>query len=159
MGETACVVPRRRMSPSVDTASAHAAQLRTVVALTHMSCASAARKRKPSDEMNSNLFFAREAREALARALGFALALASVCALAQPAQRPPNAPDAGQVLEQTRQPLRLPPPEDPVLPRPPEPKPALPVSPQLKVKVEQFTFTGYTLYPEEALQAQVQEFI
>ena len=46
-----------------------------------------------------------------------------------------------------------------MLPRPPEPKPALPVSPQLKVKVEQFTFTGYTLYPEEALQAQVQEFI
>jgi hemolysin activation/secretion protein len=104
--------------------------------------------------MNLNLFFQRRAFEALARSLGFVLlALASVGAFAQ------QRPDAGQVLEQTRQPLRLPPPDEPVLPKPPEPKPALPPSPQLKVKVEQFIFTGNTLYPEEALHAQVTEFI
>ena len=104
--------------------------------------------------MNLNLFSRRAAHGALARSLGFVLlALASVGAFAQ------QRPDAGQVLEQTRQPLRLPPPDEPVLPKPPEPKPALPASPQLKVKVEQFTFTGNTLYPEEALQAQVTEFI
>src|SRR4051812_25225892 len=95
-----------------------------------------------------------------ARALSLVvLALASVCALAQPAVRPPGAPDAGQLLEQQRQPLRLPPPDEPVLPKPPEPKPALPATPQLKVAVQKFTFTGNTRYPEEAMQAQVQEFI
>jgi len=83
------------------------------------------------------------------------LALASVCSLAQT----PPRPDAGQLLEQQRQPIRLPPPDEPVLPKPPEPTPALPASPQLKVMVQSFTFTGNTLYPEEALQAQVQEFI
>src|SRR2546426_2425438 len=104
--------------------------------------------------MNPNRFSRRAARDALARSMGFVLlALASVGAFAQ------QRPDAGQVLEQTRQPLRLPPPDEPVLPKPPEPKPALPASPQLKVKVEQFTFTGNTLYPVEALQAQVTEFI
>lgn len=82
-------------------------------------------------------------------------ALASACALAQT----PPRPDAGQLLEQQRQPIRLPPPDEPVLPKPPEPTPALPASPQLKVTVQSFTFTGNTLYPEEALQAQVQEFI
>jgi len=95
-----------------------------------------------------------------ARSLSLAvLALASVCALAQPAVRPQGAPDAGQLLEQQRQPLRLPPPDEPVLPKPPEPQRALPPSPQLKVAVQKFTFTGNTLYPEEALQSQVQEFI
>ena len=104
--------------------------------------------------MNLNLFSRRTAQYALARSLGFVLlALASVCAFAQ------QRPDAGQVLEQTRQPLRLPPPDEPVLPKPPEPKPALPSSPQLRVQVKQFTFTGNTLYPVEALQAQVTEFI
>src|SRR3954466_6614514 len=96
----------------------------------------------------------------VARALSLVvLALASVCALAQPAVRPQGAPDAGQLLEQQRQPLRLPPPDEPVLPKPPEPKPALPASPQLKVAVQKFTFTGNIRYPEEALQTQVQEFI
>jgi hemolysin activation/secretion protein len=90
----------------------------------------------------------------VARSLSVAvLALASVCAYAQ------QRPDAGQILEQQRQPIRLPPPDEPVLPKPPEPKPALPASPQLKVTVQKFTFTGNTLYPEEALQSQVQEFI
>lgn len=99
-------------------------------------------------------------RGTLARPLSLVLlALASAYAFAQPAQRPPGAPDAGQLLEQTRQPLRLPPPDEPVLPKAPEPKPAQPGSPQLRVKVQQFTFTGNTLYPEETLRAQVQEFI
>jgi hemolysin activation/secretion protein len=83
------------------------------------------------------------------------LALMLASALVQAQQRP----DAGQVLEQTREPLRLPPPEEPVLPRPPEPRPAMPSTPQLKVKVEQFAFSGNTLYPEEVLQKQVEEFV
>ena len=110
--------------------------------------------------MNAHPFARSRVRNALARPLGFMLfALASVSVFAQPAIRPPGAPDAGQVLEQTRQPLRLPPPSEPVLPKPPEPKPALPASPQLKVKVEQFTFTGNTLYSEAQLQPVVQEFV
>ena len=92
----------------------------------------------------------------LARSLAVLfLVLASLSSLAQTPQRP----DAGQLLEQQRQPIRLPAPDEPVLPKPPEPKPALPASPQLKITVQSFTFTGNTLYPEEALQAQVQEFI
>ena len=89
----------------------------------------------------------------IARALGFLLALTISFVCAQ------QRPDAGQVLEQTRQPLRLPPPTEPVLPQPPEPKPALPVAPQLRVKVQQFTFTGNTLYSEAQLQPIVEEFI
>jgi hemolysin activation/secretion protein len=94
------------------------------------------------------------------RRLGFVvLGVASLCALAQPAQRPLGAPDAGNLLEQQRQPLRLPPPEEPVLPRVPEPKPALAPAPQLRVKVQEFTFTGNTLYSTETLKAQVEEFV
>src|SRR5437016_14430592 len=104
--------------------------------------------------MNPNRFPRRAARDALARSMGFVLlALASVGAFAQ------QRPDAGQVLEQQRQPIRLPPPDDPVLPKPPEPKPALPASPQLKVTVQKFTYTGNTLYPNIALDSQTQEFI
>ena len=65
------------------------------------------------------------------------------------AQQPPNA---GQVLQESREPLRLPPPAEPVLPKPPEPKPALPVSPQLHVTVKRFTFTGNTVYSDEQLR-------
>jgi hemolysin activation/secretion protein len=120
----------------------------------HLALRTAIAKESRSDEMNPNQFSKRRAFEALARSLGFLLlAFASVGAFAQ------QRPDAGQVLEQTRQPLRLPPPDEPVLPKPPEPKPALPASPQLRVTVEQFTFTGNTLYSEEVLQAQVTEFI
>src|SRR5690348_18071161 len=107
--------------------------------------------------MKSNCF---ERSAHVARSLGVVvLALASVCALAQPAQRPQGAPDAGQILEQQRQPIRLPPPYEPVLPKPPEPRPALPASPQLKVTVQKFTYTGNTLYPDIALDSQTQEFI
>ena len=86
----------------------------------------------------------------------FALvALMLVSLLVQAQQRP----DAGQVLEQTREPLRLPPPAEPVLPKPPEPRPAMASTPQLKVKVERFTFSGNTLYAEEVLQKQVEDFV
>ena len=82
------------------------------------------------------------------------LALASSAAIAQ------VRPDAGQVLEQTREPLRLPPPrEADVLPRPPDPKPALPVQPQLRVKVKSFTFTGNTIFSDAFLQPLVEEYI
>ena len=39
-----------------------------------------------------------------------------------------------------------------MLPKPPEPKPALPVSPQLRVTVKQFTFTGNTVYSDVQLR-------
>lgn len=81
------------------------------------------------------------------------LALMSAAAIAQ------QRPDAGQILEQAREPLRIPPPAEPVLPKPPEPKPALPVSPQLRVQVKQFAFTGNTVYSAEQLRAVTQEFI
>jgi hemolysin activation/secretion protein len=90
----------------------------------------------------------------VARSLGcIALALASTLLYAQ------QRPDAGQVLEQTRQPLRLPPPAEPVLPPPAEPQPALPLAPELRVKVQEFNFTGNTLYSEAQLQPLVEEFI
>jgi hemolysin activation/secretion protein len=82
------------------------------------------------------------------------LALASAVASAQ------QRPDAGQVLEQQRQPLRLPPPpDDEIRPRPPEPRPALPVSPTLKVRVSKFTFSGNTLFDDATLAEVVQEFV
>ena len=82
-----------------------------------------------------------------------ALALIGTGALAQ------QRPDAGQLLEQNRQPLTLPPPAEPVLPKPPEPKPALPVSPQLRVLVKEFTFTGNTIYSAEELRSAVAEYV
>ena len=93
------------------------------------------------------------AKYAQGMALLAPLMLASGFALAQ------QRPDAGQVLEQTRQPIRLPPPDEAVLPRPPEPRPALPVSPHLRVTPQKFTFTGNTLFSEAQLQPLVAEFI
>ena len=85
------------------------------------------------------------------------LSLASAATLAQ--QLPPR-PDAGQILEQQREPLRLPPPADAdVRPKVPEPRPALTVSPTLKVNVSKFTFSGNTLFTDEQLEAVVQDFI
>ncbi len=82
------------------------------------------------------------------------LALASAAAIAQ------VRPDAGQILEQTREPLRLPPPrEADVLPRPPDPKPALPVQPELRVTVKSFVFTGNTVYSDAFLQPVVAEYL
>ena len=93
------------------------------------------------------------AQRALSQSLAVVLMVTSGFALAQ------QRPDAGQVLEQTRQPLRLPPPDEPVLPKPPEPKPALPASPHLRVTPQKFIFTGNTLYSEAQLQPVVAEFI
>jgi len=82
------------------------------------------------------------------------LSLASAVAIAQ------QRPDAGQILEQQRQPLRLPPPpDDDIRPRPPEPRPALPVSPTLKVRVSKFTFSGNTLFDDATLAQGVEEFV
>ncbi|MGQ0546975.1 MAG: ShlB/FhaC/HecB family hemolysin secretion/activation protein [Betaproteobacteria bacterium] len=88
------------------------------------------------------------------RSMVAVLALASSAAIAQ------VRPDAGRVLEQTREPLRLPPPrEADVLPRPPEPKPALPAQPQLRVTVKAFTFTGNTIFSDAFLQSVVAEYV
>ena len=89
------------------------------------------------------------------------LSISSAVAVAQvPPDLPKERPDAGRVLEQTREPLRLPAPapED-IAPRPPEPRPALPVSPTLKVRVKQFNFSGNTLYTDEHLREVVAEFL
>jgi hemolysin activation/secretion protein len=95
------------------------------------------------------------ARERAARRLVVAvLSLASAAALAQ------VPPDAGQILQQQREPLRLPPPpDDDVRPKPPEPKPALPVSPTLRVRVSKFTFSGNTLFSDETLAEVVKDFV
>ena len=104
--------------------------------------------------MTAQLFSGSATRRVLAKQVGFvALLLASALAIAQ------QRPDAGQILEQTREPLRLPPPSEPVLPKPPEPKPALPPSTDLRVTVKQFTFTGNTIYSAEQLRSATNEFI
>jgi hemolysin activation/secretion protein len=85
------------------------------------------------------------------------LSLTSVLAFAQPL--PADRPDAGRILQETREPFRLPPPSPDLAPRPPEPKPALGAQPKLRVKVAGFTFSGNTLIPSEDLQPKVQEFV
>jgi len=104
--------------------------------------------------MSIRLFREGDARARIAKPIVVAV-LSFSCAVAIAQQRP----DAGQLLEQQREPLRLPPPEDDVRPRPPEPRPALPVSPTLKVRVTQFTFSGNTLYSDQELAEVVKEFI
>jgi hemolysin activation/secretion protein len=106
-------------------------------------------------EMSFRLFRDGDARARIVMAFVVAaLALVSAVAVAQ------QRPDAGQILEQMREPLRLPPPaEDEVRPRPADPKPALPVSPTLKVTVTQFNFSGNTLYTTEQLREVVEEFV
>ena len=104
--------------------------------------------------MSVRLIREGNARSRIAKPIVVAV-LSFSCAVAIAQQ----APDAGQLLQQQREPLRLPPPEDDVRPRLPEPKPALPVSPTLKVRVTQFTFSGNTLYSSEELAKVVQEFV
>lgn len=105
--------------------------------------------------MSVRLFREGDARARIARPIVVAV-LSFSCAVAIAQQRP----DAGQILEQQREPLRLPPPpDDDIRPRPPEPKPALPVSPTLKVQVTQFTFSGNTLFSDEELTEVVKEFV
>jgi len=82
-------------------------------------------------------------------------ALASFSALAQP-----KPPDAGQILQQVQEPIRLPRREGPdVAPKPPPPPPVLRAQPTLKVTVTRFTFTGNTLYSDAQLQEVVKEFV
>jgi hemolysin activation/secretion protein len=81
------------------------------------------------------------------------LSVASAVSLAQ------ERPDAGQILQQQREPLRLPAPVDDVRPKPPQPRPALPISPTLKVRVSKFTFSGNTLYTDAQLAEVVREFV
>jgi hemolysin activation/secretion protein len=104
----------------------------------------------------------REAKSRARRPIVVAvLSVSSAVAMAQvPPDLPKERPDAGRVLEQTREPLRLPAPapED-IRPRVPDPRPALPVSPTLKVRVTQFNFSGNTLYTDEHLREVVAEFI
>jgi hemolysin activation/secretion protein len=88
-----------------------------------------------------------------------ALALLSLSSVLAFAQTPPQPPDAGTILQQTREPFRLPPPSPDLAPRPPEPKPALGAQPKLRVKIAGFTFTGNTLIPAAELQPKVQEFV
>ena len=67
-------------------------------------------------------------------------------------------PDAGSILEGTKQPATLPPPGRDVLPRAPEPRPAL-GAPGLKVVVNGFRVTGNTIYSENLLLEQITEFV
>ena len=80
-------------------------------------------------------------------------------AFAQPFGGDPSRAPSGTVLETTRQPFRLPPPSPDLVPKVPEPKPALGSQPKLRVKVAAFTFTGNTLIPEGELKEKVQEFV
>lgn len=106
----------------------------------------------PGESRNLGSIVARLAR-VLANAAALSAALCGGFVYAQ------QRPDAGQVLEQNREPLRIPPPAESVVPRPAEPKPALPVSPQLRVLVKEFTFTGNTIYSDDQLRAVTKEFL
>ena len=87
------------------------------------------------------------------------LSFFSVAAFAQAPTGEPSQSPAGRVLEQTREPFRLPAPPPDLLPRVPEPKPALGAQPKLRVKVAGFTFSGNTLIPDEELKTKVEEFV
>ena len=109
--------------------------------------------------MSIRLVRGGDARLRIARP--FVVAVLSISCGVNYAQVPPaERPDAGQLLQQQREPLRLPPPpDDSIRPRPPEPRPALPVSPTLKVRVTQFTFSGNTLFTDEELTEVVKDFV
>ncbi len=86
------------------------------------------------------------------------LATCSASLLAQPTQRPP---DSGTVYQESvrGKPVVAPPKlGTDVLPKAPEPKPAL-GAPGLKVVVSGFRISGNTIYPENVLLEQVTEFI
>ena len=71
------------------------------------------------------------------------------------AQKPP---DSGAVLESIKKPAALPKPAPEVLPRAPEPRPAL-GAPGLKLVVKGFRISGNTIYSEDELLAEVKEFV
>jgi hemolysin activation/secretion protein len=83
------------------------------------------------------------------------VALAATASLTAHAQQ---RPDAGSVLEGTKLPATLPRSAPEVLPRTPEPKPAL-GAPGLKLVVNGFHVSGNTIYPENVLLDQVKEFV
>ena len=80
------------------------------------------------------------------------LAVFSTFSYAQP------RPDAGSILEGTKQPAIAPKPGPDLLPRVDEPRPAL-GAPGLKVNVTAFKVTGNTLFAEAVLLEQVKEFV
>lgn len=90
-------------------------------------------------------------------ALRVAAAVAGCFSLIAAAQQ---RPEAGNVLEQqTKQPVPLPPREAPVVPEAAPPRPALPVSPTLKVAVKDFRFSGNTVFPADELRAVLLDFV
>ena len=82
----------------------------------------------------------------------FVLAFACTTSHAQP------RPDAGSILEGTKQPAVVPRPGIDVLPRVVEPRPAL-GAPGLKVTVTAFKISGNTLFPEAVLLETIKEFV
>jgi len=87
----------------------------------------------------------------------FATALLAISGSSLLAQVPP---DAGRIIQQNPQPPLVTPPKlgVDVLPKAPEPKPAL-GAPGLKLVVSGFRITGNTIYPENVLLEQVTEFV
>ena len=85
-----------------------------------------------------------------------AAALLAACSAMVFAQVRP--PDAGSILEGTKQPAAVPRPGTDVLPRAPEPRPAL-GAPGLKLVVNGFRVSGNTIYSENELLEQVREFV
>ncbi|CAN7212910.1 ShlB/FhaC/HecB family hemolysin secretion/activation protein [Aquipseudomonas alcaligenes] len=79
-------------------------------------------------------------------AVAFALFLAQTALAAQ-------APDAGQILENIKAPLTLPPPTDGVLPEPAPARPALSLPSDVKVRVTAFRITGAREFSEAHLLA------
>ncbi len=85
-----------------------------------------------------------------------ALMLAICCTALFAQQRPP---DSGRVYQESQKPTLTPPKLGvDVLPKAPEPKPAL-GAPGLKLVVSGFRITGNTIYPENVLLEQVTEFV
>jgi len=103
------------------------------------------------------------AQKVSGQAVAGALLLAAASVVFVPhsqAQTPPpqRPPDAGSILEQTKQPAPSPRPSPNLIPRAPEPRPAL-GAPGLKLVVSGFRVSGNTIYPEDVLLAEVQEFV
>ncbi len=85
-----------------------------------------------------------------------ALMLAIWCTSPFAQQRPP---DSGRIYQESQKPTLAPPKSGvDVLPKAPEPKPAL-GAPGLKLVVSGFRITGNTIYPENVLLEQVTEFV
>jgi hemolysin activation/secretion protein len=88
----------------------------------------------------------------------FAAAFLAICCTSPFAQQQ-RPPDAGTIYQENRQPLVAPPRLGvDVLPKAPEPKPAL-GAPGLKLTVSGFRISGNTIYPENVLLEQVTEFV